>query len=246
MSHTYVSVSERDSRRGDSTGRLCTGYLVWALTSIVAMLVIGLAYAGRLQTSLQKPAHVIDLNAVSSSKELEPLVERPAAQDLFDFIHDVRKAGGVLPNVGAILKARSRASQTPLFSPTDLSDIKPSIVVRTPETFGRLTLVWSALYFLSFWIVAVFWSLSSRRRGDLLLLAAAHLLTAIGFAALLSRPDPLRDTVLFVRYAQGVIAGLAVFVCVSLIDFRKAAFLRLRYLPLVASLLLSLLLIVFV
>ena len=47
------------------------------------------------------------------------------------------------------------------------------------------------------------------------------------------------------RYAQGVIAGLAVFGCVSWIDFRKAAFLHLRYLPLAAALLLSLLLIVF-
>jgi cell division protein FtsW (lipid II flippase) len=87
--------------------------------------------------------------------------------------------------------------------------------------------------------------LSSRRRGDLLLLAAAHLLTAVGFAALLSRTDPVRDTLLFVRYVQGVIGGLTVFGCLSWIDFRKAAFLRLRFLPLAAALLLSLLLIVF-
>ncbi len=54
----------------------------------------------------------------------------------------------------------------------------------------------------------LFW----RRRGvrtDLLLLAAAHLLTAIGFAVLLSRPDPLRDSLLFVRYAETIALGLA-------------------------------------
>jgi cell division protein FtsW (lipid II flippase) len=216
-----------------------------ALTSIVAMLIIGLAYAGRIQTSLQQPAHVIDLNTVSSSKELEPLLDRHAAQVLFDFIHDVRKEGKELPNVGAVLKARDHTSETLLLSPADLVALKPSIEVRTVEAFGRLTLVWSALYFLSFWVVAGLWILSKRRRGDLLLLAAAHVLTAIGFAALLSRMDPVRDTLLFVRYAQGVIAGLAMFACVSWIDFRKAAFLRLRYLPLAAALLLSLLLIVF-
>ena len=245
MSRTCVSASERDSRRTDRTGGLHTGHIALALTSVVAMLVIGLGYAGRIQTFRQQPAHVIDLNSVSSSKELEPLLERQTAQALFDFIQEVRQEGRVLPNVGAILKARRHASEAPLFSPTDLAALKPSIVVRTLETFGRLTLVWSALYFLSFWVVAELWSLSSRRRGDLLLLAAAHLLTAIGFAALLSRTDPVRDTLLFVRYAQGVIAGLAVFGCVSWMDFRKAAFLHLRYLPLAAALLLSLLLIVF-
>src|SRR5262249_28491644 len=155
-------------------------------------------YAGRVQTSLQQPAHVVDLNTVSSSKELEPLLERQTAQDLFDFIQDVRKAGGVLPNVGAVLKARDQASETALFTPADLAALKPSIAVRKLETFGRLTLGWSTFYFLSFWVVAGFWSFSSRRRGDLLLLAAAHLLTAIGFAALLSRMDPMRDTLLFV------------------------------------------------
>jgi cell division protein FtsW (lipid II flippase) len=216
-----------------------------ALTSVVATLVIGLAYSGRILTSPQQPAHVIDLNTVSSSRELEPLLDRQAAEALFDFIQDVHKAGGVLPNVGVVLKARRHNSETALFSPADLAALKPSIAVRTLETFGRLTLIWSALYFLSFWVVAGVWSLSSRRRGDLLLLAAAHLLTAIGLAALMSRADPVRDTLLFVRYAQGVIAGLAVFGCVSCIDFRKVAFLRLRYLPLVAALLLSLLLIVF-
>ena len=44
--------------------------------------------------------------------------------------------------------------------------------------------------------------------GDRVLLAAAHLLTALGFALLLSRADPLRDTLLIVRYTQGVLVGL--------------------------------------
>src|SRR6185369_11582533 len=81
--------------------------------------------------------------------------------------------------------------------------------------------------------------------GDILLLSAAHLLTVIGFAALLSRPDPLRDSVLFVRYAQTVIAGLGLFALVSFINFRRAAFLSLSYVPLLAAFLLSFMLILF-
>src|SRR5215471_18134461 len=100
MSRTFVSASERDSRRTNRTGGLHTGHMVLALTSVVAMLVIGLAYAGRINT--QQAAHVINLNTVSSSKELEGLLERmftnpverkSAAQALIDFINDVRRAG---------------------------------------------------------------------------------------------------------------------------------------------------------
>src|SRR5215472_17084959 len=114
MSRTCVSASERDSRRTDRTGGLHTGHIALALTSVVAMLVIGLAYAGRVNTQPvgsvsdrrgQAPP-VIDLNTISSPRELELLLERlftnpverkSAAQALFDFIHDVHKAGGVLP-----------------------------------------------------------------------------------------------------------------------------------------------------
>ena len=45
------------------------------------------------------------------------------------------------------------------------------------------------------------------REGDVLLLSAAHLLTALGLAALVSRADPLRDRLLFVRYVEGVVIG---------------------------------------
>ena len=178
MSRTCVSASERDSRRTDRTGGLHTGHIVLALTSVVAMLVIGLAYAGRLQTSRQQPVRVIDLNTVSSSKELEPILERPAAQALFDFIQDVRQEGRVLPNVGAILKAGRRASIRahrsiePLGAPARLQTPAQPPLRFTPrisqplsrpswcgrwKTFGRLTLSWSALYFLSFWVVALLW-----------------------------------------------------------------------------------------
>src|SRR5262245_20817261 len=100
MSQTYTRASERDLR-----SRLQTGHLLLALTSIVAMLVIGMASSGRLRT-LEAPASVIDLNTVSAASELEPLFEaldtnplerRSAAQGLFDFILTKRNAGESLP-----------------------------------------------------------------------------------------------------------------------------------------------------
>src|SRR5262245_37482740 len=261
MSRTYTSASDREFRwAADRAAHVHIGHFLLAMTSLVAMLLIGLAYAGRTSTSgltgsSQRPVLFTNLNTVSDSKELEPSLEhlianptdrRFAAQSLFDFILSVRKAGVSLPNVGAILKSRVTTDgiEHPLFTNADLATLKPSIVVRTPETFARLTLIWSALYLASFWAVPLLWRLRGMR-GDCLLLAAAHLLTAIGFAALLSRPDPLRDTVLFVRYALAVSAGLGVFVLVSFADFRKASFLKLSYVPLLGALMLSVVLIVF-
>src|SRR5262245_45356698 len=195
MSLTYTSASERDVRHiAAGNARLRSGHLLLALTSVVAMLVLGSAYSGRSIKS-SNLTNVTNLNAVSDSKQLDPLFEhlyadsaerRAAAQSLFKFIDSIRKSGDSLPNVGAI---------RPLFTASDLATIKPFIVVRTPETFTNLTLFWGALYFSSFWALALIWRLRGIR-GDCLLLAAAHLLTAIGFAALLSRADPFRDNVL--------------------------------------------------
>jgi hypothetical protein len=77
------------------------------------------------------------------------------------------------------------------------------------------------------------------------LLATAHVLTGIGFAVLLSRPDPLRDSLLFVRYAETTIAGVALMGGLSMIDFTAAGFGAFSYLPLMGALSLSVLLIAF-
>ena len=63
------------------------------------------------------------------------------------------------------------------------------------------------------------WRRRVRSAAIVLLLAVAHLLTAIGFAVLLSRPDPLRDTLLFVRYAEGVRSVSALMAALSFVDF---------------------------
>jgi cell division protein FtsW (lipid II flippase) len=117
-------------------------------------------------------------------------------------------------------------------------------VVRDAQTFTRQVSLWAGIYLVSFWLAALCWWWRGSR-GDYPLLAAAHVLTAIGFAALVSRQDPLRDTLLFIRYSQGVGLGLAAFCIISLLDVRRIASLSLSYVPLAGALLLSLLLILF-
>ena len=197
---------------------------------------------------------------------------RFAARELFRFL-GVRDNRLTLPNVGAISRATvstraiqdagnlhilaQRAGRTSLagqqspppdsmalFTAADVANLKPSLSVRTRDDFRNQVWLFGALYVLGFHAVALLWQ-ARRVRGDRLLLAAAHLLTAIGFAVLLSRPDPLRDSLLFVRYAETTAAGLAVMALLSLVDFSAAGLIGLSYLPLAAALSLSALLILF-
>ena len=290
MGVTYTSATDRDARRHvDRARRLGEDHLLLALTSVIAMLAIALAYSGRVaargpSASSRPAAPAINLNTVADARELEAAFEpvfastsdrRFAASHLFQFIRSTRDAGGGIPNAGAVLDAtvtseaidrmpglveyrdrlrvaRERAAMAgspppaalPLLTSDHLAVLKPAVSVRTPAAFGRLTLLWGALYVFGFWAVALFWWIRGFR-GDGVLFAAAHLLTGVGFAVLVSRPDPLRDTLLFVRYTQGVCVGLVVFALVSLLSLRKAAFLALSYVPLAAALVISATLLVF-
>jgi cell division protein FtsW (lipid II flippase) len=138
----------------------------------------------------------------------------------------------------------NRPDTIPLFTASDLVAVKPFFVVRTRDAFRNQLLWFAGLYLLGFQLIALVWRLRGTR-GDRVLLAAAHLLTAVGFAVLVSRVDPLRDNLLFVRYAEGVFVGLLLIVTLSLVDFGTAAFLALSYLPLIGALSLSVLLILF-
>ena len=131
-----------------------------------------------------------------------------------------------------------------VLTPAEIATLKPYLVVRTREEFRKAVLLAGVLYLLAFHAVALVWRWR-HVHGDTLLLSAAHLLTAIGFAVLLSRPDPLRDGLLFVRFAETVVAGLALMAGLSLVNFAAAGSVALSYVPLVAALSLSILLILF-
>jgi cell division protein FtsW (lipid II flippase) len=199
-----------------------------------------------------------------------PNDRRFAAGELFRYMSADPANRRTLPNVGAIARAtvstktirdtrsldafaqRLRAindrgqspEQISLFTSAEISKLKPSLSVRTRDEFKNLVWLFGALYIAGFHVAAFAW----RRRGvrtDPVLLGAAHLLTAIGFAVLLSRPDPLRDSVLIVRYAETIALGLALMTALSFVKIASLEFASLNYLPLIAALSLSILLILF-
>ena len=131
-----------------------------------------------------------------------------------------------------------------LLTSSDLSSLKPFLSVRTQEEFRSAVLWWALAMFVSFHLVSLLWRWRGLT-GDRILLSAAHLLVGIGFALMLSRPDPVRDTLLLVRYTEGVVIGVLLFGAVSMINVERAAFRDWSYVPLVGALILSVLLIVF-
>src|SRR5687768_6467960 len=93
-----------------------------------------------------------------------------------------------------------------LFTADQVARLKPLVVVREAGEVRLALLLWLGLYVAAVHGLLFVW----RRRGvpgDRVLLLIAQLLTAVGFAVMVSRPDPLRDTLIFVRYAQGVCIG---------------------------------------
>jgi cell division protein FtsW (lipid II flippase) len=242
MTATYKLAVERQARRRPHwTDRIGLSVLSTAATSGVAMLAIALAYAGRtnvLEHTGHPAATSINLNTVADARPLEAVTatvfsdandRQLAAQRLFQFIDDERQMTRPLPNVGAI---------APLFSQPDFAKMKPLFTVRTTDEFRRQVVAFACIYMLAFQAAMLIWRFRGIRT-DPLLVAVAHLLTAIGFAVLLSRADPLRDSLTFVRFAEGTVTGVAVMTAVSLVDFGAAGFMRLSYLPLIVALSLS-------
>jgi cell division protein FtsW (lipid II flippase) len=131
-----------------------------------------------------------------------------------------------------------------LLTSSDIASLKPFFSVRTLEDF-RSAVLWCAVALLvSVHLVSLVWRWRGMA-GDRILLALAHFLVGIGFVLMLSRPDPLRDTLLLVRYTQGVVVGVLVFGAASMINMDRALFRDWSYVPLAGALMLSVLLIVF-
>ncbi len=132
----------------------------------------------------------------------------------------------------------------PLFSLQQLRTIKPRLVVRTPAEFRSSFWLWTALFVLAFAAVHAAFRLR-RFTGDELILPALLLLTGLGLAMMVTVRDPLRDLPLYRGFAEGVLAGAALLLAATQIDYERSALKRMSYVPLLAAFLLSIVLILF-
>jgi len=132
----------------------------------------------------------------------------------------------------------------PLLTASQVSLLRRGLVVRNPADFRRSLLRAAGFFLLAFYFAHA-WLRVRKSAGDPMLLPIIHALCGIGLVTMVSLRDPLRDPMLFVRFAQGVAAGCVLLAGVSAIDFQRSVIRRLSYVPLLGAVLLSLLLIGF-
>ena len=258
MGVTYTRVADRQRSRARGA-TITTGEWLLMLTSAVMLLAVFAGYQGRVAAETVRAADAappLNLNADADTTpdKLEgplaavfsdPRERKAAARTLsaqFSARHAPGASDGDLPNVGAL--TRIVTAGRPLLTSAQLAILKPLVAVRTMDQF-RSSVLWCALAtILSFQIVSLLWRIRSVD-GDRVLLALAHLLVTVGFLVMLSRPDPLRDTLLLIRYTEGIVIGVVLFGAVSMINFDRTRFPELTYVPLVLALGLSVVLLVF-
>ena len=222
-----------------------------------------------IETGLQS-RQLLNLNDLGTRDDLLPflgfLSDRGERQFVARKIYD---ASGSLPNVGALARIRvpesemratrglagfkarlaqapeiaGRERSVPLLTSEQFRLLKPRFVVRRPSQFEREFFLWTALFFCGYLAVSLWWQ-ARAFTGDRALLLPIFMLTGAGLILMLSLRDPVRDSMLFAGFAQGVIGGCILLAGLSLVDYKRA-FGKLSFVPLLASFLLSILLILF-
>jgi cell division protein FtsW (lipid II flippase) len=214
------------------------------LLSLAAALAIGLgfyfAYRSKSDSLVEADRglasrELLNLNELSAREDLLPVLNFiPNINQRQEIARNIYYLTGALPNVGRIRG---------LLSGEQFRYLKPRLVVRRPERFRRSFLIWTGLFVAAFLLVHIFWR-ATGFGGDQMFLPVLLLLSGAGMILMISLRDPVRDQLLFVDFAQGVIGGCVLLAILSRVDYERL-FGKLSFVPLLASLLLSALLVLF-
>ena len=150
---------------------------------------------------------------------------------------------GLQTRAKQIESTRPGATSMLLLTPADVAQLKPLLVVRNRDQFRKQLVLWSVLFFCSFAAVHLFWTLRGIR-GPQYLLPSVLLLSGVGMTLMVTLRDPLRDTLAFGNFAEGVAAGCLVLALAGTLDYRRVSG-KLSYVFLLAGFLLSGMLILF-
>ncbi len=265
MAVTRSRATERvQPRRG---GRLAIVWrrreAIWMLTgSLTLLLGFFLVYRAKTRSFAEIESglagkQLLNLNDLSAREDLLPylaIFTEPAERQFV--ARRIYDASGSLPNVGALARLRVSEAEVEaarglksfrgrhaLLTGEQFRQLKPSFVVRRPAQFRRAFFIWVAAFFAAFWAAHLWWSVRAFP-GDSTLLPSILLLTGLGLNLMVSLRDPVRDSLLFVDFAQGVAAGCVLLAIASALDYERLLG-KLSFVPLLASFALSALLIVF-
>jgi cell division protein FtsW (lipid II flippase)/cell division protein FtsI/penicillin-binding protein 2 len=226
-----------------------------AVTSVVVSFGLVLTFAGQasefasLRTALES-GRIVDLHALKHRHQLAPLLTMfpdPArriavSESVYDRLNGPRP-GPSLTHVGALSAFRNGAD-VKLFTVSDITALKPAVVVRTPDAYLWQILAAGVSFIAVFWLTHVVrWRLGVT--GDPLLLPIVQLLTGIGVMAMIALRDPLRDTLAAVTVVGGVAAGCLAWCALSVVDFESPRLRRQVLVPLCAAVTLAAALLLF-
>jgi len=212
---------------------------------------------------------IVNVNSVTRPPELLPfLADIPSGSERLFTANQIVSAirAGKLPNVGALGKIRVTENQIQgksgfdslaermthaiprgdnpksiaLLTPLELRNIKPFLTVRSPAQFRKAFLTYAAFFFVVFFAVHVFWRYRGFA-GDNLILPATEVLCGVGLMLMISLRDPLRDTLMFAEFTQGIVAGCVAMAIFSQLNYDKLMG-RYSYVFLLATVILGLLL----
>jgi len=237
---------------------------VWML-AVSAVLGCGLALVYKAKTDpfpkiseALAAGRILNLNDLTGREQVLPFLTVIEGQSERQLVaRRIYYASGNLPNVGGLARLRVTADELKrarvvregeaesmrLLSGQVFRLLKPSFVVRPPTGFVRAFALWTAVFFAGFWLVHIFWSLRGFD-GDTALLPAAMLLAGVGFILMITLRDPVRDSTIFVDFAQGAAGGCLLLAALSGVEWERLLG-RLSFVPLAASFVLSVLLIAF-
>jgi cell division protein FtsI/penicillin-binding protein 2 len=234
----------------DAGARRVETILLIVASAIVAF-GFSLVYMARTSTSgelnaMLASSQAIDINSVSEATKLLPfLPEIPAGPDRLFAAQRIYSAAvkSPFPNVGALSHIRvsrdeiagkdgmerlvNRLNATTrdtvaLFSETEIRNLKPFLVVRTPREFRNQFLLWTFLFFLSFLGLHLFWRYR-QFSGDNTVLPVIELLCGIGMMMMVSLRDPVRDTLMFADFGTGILFGAAAMALFATVDYERHA-----------------------
>ncbi len=139
----------------------------------------------------------------------------------------------------------ARGSPTfPLLTSAQFQQLRPLLSVRSPHEFRRLVVINGAVFFLGFLLLHLVWRFRNFA-GDQLLLPPIFLLSSFGFLMMIRLRDPLQGALLFQDFSTGAAIGCILAFAASLPDYERSFLRRLAYIPLLASFVLSGILIIF-
>jgi cell division protein FtsW (lipid II flippase) len=241
--------------------------LFWLiLAALIVSGVWALVYTAKLRRSTT-PAPTVNLAEIDRGEKLLPVLavlqsraDRDfAAKQIFDLLAD---RDGALPNTGALARIRipradlignnqleelrkraedAKGNTISLFTPAEFAQIKPQIAVRGINVFRRDFVIWAGAMLAAFLVTHVVWVIRGFS-GPWAFLPLLLILTGIGYALMVGLRDPLRDTLIFVPFAEGVAVGCVVMLTASLIDW-DAATAAYSFVPLLGAVALSIALI---